>query len=337
MSERPLASHNGRRRDSPGVSQRVRVQAGSIAELQRARLVKAAVAVASEHGYEGMSATAVVARAGVSRKTFYELFESRDDCFLAVVGEALAEMAAVARPGYEQKGSWSERVRAALLALLELLERERDMGSLALAYLVGYGPRSPEPRARALGLLQRVVAEGSSQAKPGHEPPPLTAELIVGGVLAAIHTRLQRSPQRLRALVNPLMWMIVLPYLGPAAAGKELTRTLPKRAAPPTTAASDPLRGLDMRVTYRTGRVLAVIGEEPGCSNVEIGARVEVTDQGQMSKLLARLAHLGLIENTGAGQVNGGANAWRLTPRGDEVDAAIRREFAVGRDSRGRR
>ncbi|HTC73774.1 MAG TPA: TetR/AcrR family transcriptional regulator [Solirubrobacteraceae bacterium] len=318
------------RRDSPGVSRRPRLQAGSIAELQRSRLVKAAVAVASEHGYEGMSATAVIARAGVSRKTFYELFASREDCFLAVIEESLAEMAAVARPAYEQESSWSVRLRAALLALLEFLEGERDMGALALAYLVGYGPRSSELRARALGFLQRVVAEGNSQAKAGHESSPLTAELVVGGVLAAVHTRLQSSPQRLRRLVNSLMWMIVLPYLGPAAARRQLTRTTPKRAATPATPASDPLRGLEMRLTYRTGRALAAVAEEPGRSNVEIAARVEVTDQGQISKLLARLARLGLIENTGAGQAKGTANAWHLTPKGSEVESAIRRQFAVG-------
>jgi DNA-binding MarR family transcriptional regulator len=127
------------------------------------------------------------------------------------------------------------------------------------------------------------------------------------------------------------MWMIVLPYLGPTAAAKELTRTAPTRAAAPSTPRrSDPLRDLDMRLTYRTGRVLAVIAEEPGCSNVEIGARVEVKDQGQISKLLSRLARRGLIVNTGMGQARGAANAWHLTTRGHEVDSAIRRKFAVG-------
>jgi AcrR family transcriptional regulator len=325
-------SAQGRRHPgSPRVSQRGRVQAGTIAELQRSRLVNAAVAVASEHGYGEISATAVVARAGVSRKTFYELFDSCEDCLLAVLEEAFAQMASVAGPAYEEQDRWSERLRAALLALLEFLESERDMGAFALSYLVGYGPRSPVLRARVLRRLQRVVEEGHSQAKPSHKLPPLTAEFVVGGVLAVIHARLQSGPQRMGAVVNPLMWMIVLPYLGPTVAGKELTRTAPKRAAARATPpASNPLRDLDMRLTYRTGRVLAVIAEEPGCSNVGIGARVEVTDQGQISKLLARLARLGLIENTGLGQVRGAANAWHLTRRGHEVDSAIRDKFAVG-------
>jgi hypothetical protein len=63
----------------------------------------------------------------------------------------------------------------------------------------------------------------------------------------------------------------------------------------------------------------------PGASNAEVSARVGIVDQGQISKLLARLARLGLIENQGAGQRYGAANAWHLTDSGKEFEAAIRR------------
>jgi DNA-binding MarR family transcriptional regulator len=71
-------------------------------------------------------------------------------------------------------------------------------------------------------------------------------------------------------------------------------------------------------------RVLVVIGERPGASNREIAERSDVADQGQISKLLARLARLELIENTGEGQEKGGANAWHLTDRGARVERAAR-------------
>ena len=79
-----------------------------------------------------------------------------------------------------------------------------------------------------------------------------------------------------------------------------------------------------MRLTYRTVRVLVVIGERPGASNREIADLSGVADQGQISKLLARLARLELVENTGEGQEKGGPNAWRLTPRGARVERATR-------------
>ena len=60
-----------------------------------------------------------------------------------------------------------------------------------------------------------------------------------------------------------------------------------------------------MRLTYRTVRVLSVIGEAPGASNREVAEGSGIADQGQISKLLARLERLQLIENTGGGQLKG--------------------------------
>jgi len=60
-----------------------------------------------------------------------------------------------------------------------------------------------------------------------------------------------------------------------------------------------------MRLTDRTVRVLAAIAAiaaQPGLSNRQISQRAGITDQGQISKLLSRLAGLQLIENTGEGQ-----------------------------------
>ena len=123
------------------------------------------------------------------------------------------------------------------------------------------------------------------------------------------------------------MSMIVLPYLGARAAGRELSR--PPLETPPTTradadAAQDPLEGLNMRLTYRTVRVLMVIAEHPGASNREIAEGSGIVDQGQISKLLNRLARLKLVENLGEGQEKGAANAWHLTARGAQVERATR-------------
>ncbi len=327
-----------RRVASLGVApQRTKRPAGTMADVQRARLLRAALDVVSERGYEGTPVAAIVARARVSRKTFYELFTSREDCLLAVLDESLAQVARAVAPAYETDGRWSQRLRGALVALLVFLEHERDMGLFVLSYMLGCWSSDSERRARVLELLERAVDEGRSQSQPGHMPPPLAAEIVVGGSLTVIHGHLQGAPRPLNALVNPLMWTMVLPYLGPTAARKELRRTPPAPVLTPPKPARGPLADLDMRVTYRTARALAIIAEAPGSSNSKIGAGAGITDAGQISKLLARLAQLGLIENTGAGQRMGAANAWRLTRKGEEVDTAIRREFASGGHLRSRR
>ena len=78
-----------------------------------------------------------------------------------------------------------------------------------------------------------------------------------------------------------------------------------------------------MRLTYRTLMVLSVIAAEPGASNRRVGEGAGTHDQGQISKLLARLAKLGLIHNNGQGQPRGEPNAWTLTTRGQEVQQAL--------------
>jgi DNA-binding IclR family transcriptional regulator len=74
-----------------------------------------------------------------------------------------------------------------------------------------------------------------------------------------------------------------------------------------------------MRMTYRTARVLAVIAERPGVSNRAVAEHAGMHDQGQISKLLARLERLGLAENAGDGQAKGESNAWSLTRLGWQV------------------
>lgn len=160
----------------------------------------------------------------------------------------------------------------------------------------------------------------------GDELPPLTAEGIVGGVLSVLHSRLlDDKPGRFAALTGPLMSMIVLPYLGPVAARKELARPVPHSPRVRLAVGPDPLRDLGMRLTYRTVRVLMAVAAQPGGSNRQVADGSGISDQGQISKLLARLRGLGLIENTGAGSVRGAPNSWVLTDRGWEVQGALSR------------
>jgi AcrR family transcriptional regulator len=313
-----------------------RAHATVVLELRRSHLLDAALREVAERGWRETPVAAIVACARVSRKTFYELFDSRDECLVALFDESLARIERVVAPAYASARSWPERVRAALVALLAFLEVELDRGSFVLGQITTDGPIDSERRARVLEPLRAVVDEGRSHPQAREQLSPLAAEVVVAGVLSVIDARLRRGLRKLTPLVNPLMWTIVLPYLGPTAAARELRRRPPRPASARAKPARSPLEGLDMRVTYRTARVLAALVERPGASNVEIAAQAQVGDAGQISKLLARLRRLGLIENT-EGRATGAANAWRLTPRGEEVAAAITRRFAtVGNRAGGR-
>jgi AcrR family transcriptional regulator len=292
-----------------------------VSEVQRARMLVAARQVVAAEGYGRMSVERVVAKAGVSRKTFYDLFENREACFIEAFDDATGHAARIVIGAYEGEGGWREQIRAGLAALLALLDEEPELRTVCVVEALAAGPAVLEHRARILRVLIDAVEEGHSEARKA--PPPLAGEGVVGAVLAVIHARaLSASP--LSPLLGEMMGLIVLPYLGPAAAERELSRPAPAPPARPARRSADVLEGLDMRLTYRTLRVLSVLAERPGASNRTVAELAGVADQGQVSKLLMRLCNLGLIQNSGNGHTKGGPNAWRLTPRGAEVEGAIR-------------
>lgn len=203
----------------------------------------------------------------------------------------------------------------------------------------GAGPIVLDRRRCVLAHVIAIVDQGRAEIKRGEGPPPLTAEGIVGGVLSLIHARMvedtgsslvRDAEAPLIELLGPLMSMLVLPYLGAAVARRELAQPASPISPTPDGAMSapgDPLRGLDMRLTYRTIRVLLAIdalGGGGSCpSNRQVADHSGIRDQGQVSKLLARLEHLGLIRNAGDGRTKGEPNAWALTDKGADVRTAI--------------
>ncbi len=301
-----------------------------IADIQRSRLLAAMVEMAAERGASSVTVTHVVERAGVSRRTFYELFADREDCFLAALDEGLVRVAARVVSAYERSGRWRERIRASLVELLSFLDEDPGTGRLAIVETLGAGPKALERRGRALSRIVAAVEEGRVEVKGGEGPPPVTAEGVAGAVLSVIHGRMLDGDDRpLIELVNPLMSMVVLPYLGPAAARRELDCPVPKVEVRSTSGGgSNPLKQLDMRLTYRTVRVLFAVAENPGGSNRAVGADAGIIDQGQISKLLSRLEKLGLIVNTGLAPGRGAPRAWRLTEKGREVHGALARQLS---------
>jgi AcrR family transcriptional regulator/DNA-binding MarR family transcriptional regulator len=321
-----MASLNARARARTDARPSPRARgAGQVSHIQRQRILAAMADVTAERGAGQVTVAHIVARSGVSRRTFYELFSDREECLLAALDQAIVRATAAVLPAHRVELRWPARIRSALTALLAFLDEEPAMARLCVVESLAAGPRALQRRTRIVAALIDAVDEGREVVRPGKQPPPLTAEGIVGAVLAIVHTRLLRDGgEPLSKLTGPLMAAIVLPYLGQPAAEKELHKPaalLKTKTSPPH---RDPLDGLDMRLTYRTVRVLIAIAAVPGASNRQVAGEAGIADQGQISKLLARLQHLGLIENSGDGQVRGGPNAWTLTPKGAEFERSIR-------------
>ena len=330
------ASLSGRARSS-GRSVR---QGSHVAEIQRARLLAGAVRAVDEFGYTRTTVGEITGQAHVSRRTFYELFANSEDCLAAMFDEAVERIAAHIADSRWEELSWLERVRAGLWGILLFLDREPALARVCVVQSARGGSQILERRERVLKRLADLVHEGRDENNAKTECSELTAEGLVGAALSIVHTRLAREDSApLSDLHGELMAMIVLPYLGPGAARKERKRTTPVRGANNAPKLDpdgidererdrmrrdDPLRGLPIRLTYRTVCVLEAVAEEPGLSNRAVGSAAGISDQGQISKLLARLERYRLLENRGeGGHAKGEPNAWHLTFAGHQVAQVV--------------
>lgn len=198
---------------------------GLVSAVQRERLLAAMLAGVNELGYRDLTVQDVLSRAGASRPTFYENFEDKEACFLALIdtlAERFQEQARVAVAGSE--GDWRFRLRRGLAALLQLAAREPDA---ARALLVEARASSVAARRRLDELLDAFAAciDDLVQKDPGRSPSPITATGVVGGIESVLYTRLQRKETSdLEALLPALMFFAVLPYEGREAASEELAK-----------------------------------------------------------------------------------------------------------------
>jgi AcrR family transcriptional regulator len=300
-----------------------------VTEIQRGRMLSAAVELVEEVGYSGVTVAQVIGRAGVSRKTFYDVFANREDCFLAAFEQAVFKATVLAREAYDSESNWQEGIRSALARVLVLMDEEPRLASFVVVDSLAAGATVLRRRAQLLGELARIIDEGRLHGDVADELPRVTSELVVAGVLGLLYGRLlEECEEPLTDLLAPLMGAIVLPYLGAKTALRELSRPAPSSRGTTRTRRlsrdGDPLAGFDLRLTYRTVRVLMAVAERPGGCNREIANGAGISDQGQISKLLARLAGLQLVQNRGQSKATSRPNAWHLTPRGARLERTVR-------------
>src|SRR5919199_431971 len=109
---------------------------------QRERMTDAVAATVARKGYVATTVGDIVSGAGVSRKTFYEHFQDKEDCFLAAFDagvEALLAAIVAARP--ERPGQIA-LLRARVRAYLETPASRPDFARTFLLEVFAAGPRA---------------------------------------------------------------------------------------------------------------------------------------------------------------------------------------------------
>lgn len=299
-------------------------QGRHLASPRRRRVLAAVYGLAAEQGVRSISVGGLCRRAGISRRTFHDLFSEREGCLLAAFDEALARAERAVANGAQETSGWPERVRCGVYGLLELLDAEPGVAEFLVLHAPGAGSAVATRRNEAIAALAASFAQDGSRAT-GRDASPLLVEGAVGAAISVVHARLleRRAGGASRTLIDltgALTALIVQPYLGPEAARKELEKadsTVPSQGR--AAIAAEPSSGLPIRLTHRTAQVLGSIAAAPGASSKQVAAASGVADEGQMSRLLARLERCDLVRNVGGDPARGEARAWRLTVAGEDV------------------
>jgi AcrR family transcriptional regulator len=198
----------------------------AVTESQRRRIHQAMVEVVSERGYPETRVVDVIGVAGVSRKTFYELFNSKEDCFLAAYDVLLGNLLADATDAFESKpGSpWAERVAIAFEVLLEHLSEHPDEARFAIVEVLAGGPKALARRDAALRQFTGFLESGRSETSV--ELPGITSLAVAGGVNELLYSEiLHGAVSRLPSRLPDLMVWVTLPFLGAEGAAAERERT----------------------------------------------------------------------------------------------------------------
>jgi AcrR family transcriptional regulator len=186
-----------------------------IAANQQERITDAVAQAAAEFGYTEMSVEAIVARAGVSRRTFYEHFKNKEDAFLAAYDAVVRQQARHIRRAYFDETTVQDRLRAGIRAYMEFTASKPEAARMSIVEVLAAGPRAMAKRNEAMQMFAEIIEDNIHELIPGCRQAELTAEMIVGGLHEVVLSRiLANRIDELPGLVDDLMATIMVLNVG---------------------------------------------------------------------------------------------------------------------------
>ncbi|NNN21172.1 MAG: TetR/AcrR family transcriptional regulator [Acidimicrobiales bacterium] len=170
----------------------IRPSRSEVHDIQRGRLLRAMAQVVSEKGYLGVAVSDVVAKASVSRRTFYEIYDDKEACFVDLVSfaySALTKRLETASSNHDKAIDLLERVVG---IYLETLSNEPEMARVILVDAYGAGQNSIAQKvesakkfeAAILLLIEKLKSEGEIESEVSPD-----VEMIVGAIRSLVTMR----------------------------------------------------------------------------------------------------------------------------------------------------
>jgi AcrR family transcriptional regulator len=199
-----------------------------VVKNQRDRLTAGTIAAVCEHGYHDTTISQIAAAAGVSRRTFYVHFESKEECFLAAFDEIAAHLRLAAEEAAAEVGGsdadWGRRVAAKLAAALAVFAANPQLARFTLAVPPRAGGEVMGHYGAALERALTELTEGMPAAAAAQAPSPAVQQSLIGGIVALIAGRIEAGEgERVGELSPELTELFLAPFVGRAEAVRVAT------------------------------------------------------------------------------------------------------------------
>lgn len=210
---------------SPSPDPRVRLTARRAGVgIGHNRILRSALQIAARAGYAHLTASEIIRTAGVPDNTFFELYQTSEDCFLAAYDRAGAALVASGAQAARSGGDWQESIQNGISALMQRLAADPVFARCAFVEVFAVGPAGIDRRSRLMDDFTTLLL---NNIPPDERPSRIVAEAIVGGIWQVAHGYVIRdATQQLTQLPEHASYLVLAPIIG---ADKAMDRIRPTR------------------------------------------------------------------------------------------------------------
>jgi len=190
-----------------------------VAHSQRERLIAGLAEAVAERGYNEVTIAHITKAAKVSRRAFYEHFESKEQCFLAAFEIVVVHLHELVAAAVAPIPDWPHRIVAGLRALLDFLAAEPKLARLCLVDSMAAGPTVAERFREAIQTFTPLLEPGREERSSARPLPASTEDSLIGAIASLLSRSIATGgAERLGELRPDITEFILTPYLGPEEA-----------------------------------------------------------------------------------------------------------------------
>lgn len=184
---------------------------------QRERILGPATGVFAKRGYQETTIDNIVAAAKASVGSFYQLFDGKEDCFLAVYDRIIAAAKVRIAAAIADSDGWAQSAFLGLRELLEIFVEDPLSARIALIEAQTAGPAATARYNAVMDAAIEWLGGGREQHRAATDLPESFEQAAVAGFAFYLHQRLLSSEQlSVEALFDDGAALILEPIIGAA-------------------------------------------------------------------------------------------------------------------------